>query len=211
MLLLEAGSGTQFALGGTDHFAAQLTRYLYLDCVPTLGSPVHTYSFDIPLLWPLAAHLAAGAELRGERGLGGGAVYGSMLYLRATAADVACWAIKGLTWGRLLEKYKQMERFEPEGSAPVASFHGSDGPITTAAPEVTDTLAPLFVSAVQGAGLGAKQSADFNDPSATRIGTTIKKYYSTHLYSSCAQVQATFTLISSAGGGTALRRACWLR
>lgn len=89
-----------------------------------------------------------------------------MLYLRATATDVARWGLKSLTWERLLAKYKEMESFEVDTHEPFQgrSFHGSEGPIATAAPEVIDVIAPLFIGAVLEAGLGARRSTDFNDP-----------------------------------------------
>lgn len=165
VLLLEAGAATQFQLGGASHYGARLTN------------------FDIPLLWSVGALLPLyswksapgqgggdGGEVPLGKGLGGTGVFSSMLYLRATPADIASWNMSEWSWERMLAAYRSLEAFAPRSSANPADYpyRGLHGPISVEEVGYQDQLAPEFVSATVHAGLPL--SADFNDPYLPRQG-----------------------------------------
>ena len=165
VLLLEAGSNTQYDLGGSDSFGGPISR------------------FDIPLLW---SSLSSFADFSWQgfnipnvllaKGLGGCGVQNAMMYVRALASDIESWNVPGWTWDVMMTTYKTLERYTPSdeensatniAQADYHSYHGTDGPIPTTRSQYIDEIAPEFVSAAVQSGL--KLTRDFNAPEG-RVG-----------------------------------------
>ena len=129
VLLLEAGTNTQYDLGGSDSFAGPVSR------------------FDIPLLWSSLSSFSdfswQGFNLPNvllAKGLGGCGVHNAMLYVRALASDIEAWKVPGWTWDVMMNTYKTLERYTPSieensatniAQADYHNYHGTDGPIPT--------------------------------------------------------------------------------
>ena len=47
-------------------------------------------------------------------GLGGSDIHSAMTYVRALSSDIDRWNIKGWTWKRVLETYKEVEKYSFE-------------------------------------------------------------------------------------------------
>lgn len=158
VLLLEAGTNTQYDLGGTDYFGGPITR------------------FDIPLLWSSISHFGAfhwhGFNIPNvliAKALGGCGVHNAMLYVRALATDIHGWKLEDWTWENILRIYISLETFTVlDEGAKVPPFHGTNGPVMTARPSYVDQMAPEFVSSAVQSGI--KFTVDFNDPDGGREG-----------------------------------------
>ena len=165
VLLLEAGSATQYGIGGDDVFGGPVTR------------------FDVPLLWTSITKDYYWPDLKLPqallaKALGGCGILNGMVYVRALPYDIKRWGIHGWTWDLLLDKYREMEHYVHDTNSndtsndittnlSLGNYHGTGGPITTSRPAYVDEVGPKFVSsAVQH---GVDFNSDFNQPN--------KRYY----------------------------------
>ena len=183
VLLLESGASTQYEVEGRDYMAGPVSR------------------FDIPYMWPILrtfndgykwgktqqpttapAHVPKPPSRDEEgglvqaRGLGGNGILSSMIYMRATPADIKSWGMASWTWDKMLRLYKGLEHFQGP-SAPDQDVHGQCANpsrnqcqrITTAPSHgQVDEVSAAFLEAAKAAGM--KQCGDFNDHRRLREG-----------------------------------------
>lgn len=166
VLLLEAGGGSQYNLGGSDSFGGQMTR------------------FDIPLFWSTIAQYPQyhweGFNVPGViagKAVGGSGVENAMLYVRCTELDIARWNMSDeWSWPQLLQAYLDMESYCPPSEPPDSAstdppYHtilddntmtSSQERIVTSRPTYQDPVGPQFYKAASAYGI--KTTDDFNAP-----------------------------------------------
>lgn len=155
VLLLEAGSHTQYDLGGTSYF----------------GGPVTL--FDIPMYWSTITSYSefhwSGFNLPGvvmTKGLGGCGINNAMIYIRTLASDIVSWNIPGWNWETMQQHFLELEDYADDSNSTIPNYHKVGGNIKTSKAPHIDNLAPKFVnSAIE---VGINFTPDFNAPNGRK-------------------------------------------